>query len=116
MERISVGDQLWVLAVTGELDLSNSNELRAGLASLIDGESARWVALDLLGIDFLDSTALAAVAHAHRRLQATHGAITIVCQAYVCETFERTGLGDIFGLHLTRDHAVGYLTGLRAAA
>lgn len=56
-----------VIRLGGELDLYNSDEVRAALARAADGEPS-CVVVDLSEVEFVDSTALGALIEAHSRL------------------------------------------------
>ncbi|MCM6775392.1 STAS domain-containing protein [Nocardia sp. CDC159] len=60
-------DQAAVLAITGEIDMSNADRLRAALeAALLPDEQ---LVVDLTGVDYLDSSGLAVLLPQARRLR-----------------------------------------------
>ena len=61
-----------VVSVTGELDVATAPDLRARLDEAIDAGSA-VVIVDLLGVTFLDSTALGVLIGALKKCQAAGG-------------------------------------------
>src|SRR4051794_22837926 len=66
-----------VLAVSGELDLSTADELRQELDALIDG-SGTDIRVDLSGVTFFDSSSVAVLIEANRRMAALGRPLTIV--------------------------------------
>ena len=82
--------------LTGELDMSNSDELDAALAEAdwLDGET---VHVDLSGLTFIDSCGLRSLLRAH-----TKGRNVVIDSptAQVRKVFEITGLSAEFGVEL----------------
>lgn len=95
-----------VVALSGEIDLSNHAALRAGLNDLIvDG--AVDLVLDMSAVSFIDSTGLGALIGTRRRVHAFHGSLAIVLTDQMTRrVFEITGLDKVFDLHSTLDTAV----------
>jgi anti-sigma B factor antagonist len=95
-------DGTWLVWVAGELDLYTAPELeRAVLAAR--GEAADTVLVDLSGCTFLDSTALAILVEANRRLGNANGGLKIIgAAAAVRRPFEITGLDRLFLFYPTR--------------
>lgn len=88
------GDRTVVVAC-GELDLATAPELEAGLLPpLADG--AR-VALDLRGLDFMDSTGVRAIVAAHLSAEEHGGALTVcaVPEGPVARVLEISGLDAV---------------------
>ncbi len=56
-----------VIALAGELDLYNADEVRVALAEAIEGGADR-VVVDLAAVEFVDSTALGVLVEARSRL------------------------------------------------
>ena len=82
-----------VLAPGGELDLANAAELEARLAQA--HRPGTTVVLDLRDVTFIDSSALAVVLSAHRRLLRTGGALRLVHPAdSVLRVLRICGLAD----------------------
>ena len=81
-----------IVALSGELDLRSADELQVALDRACTGDQAR-VCLDLVGLQFIDSTGLAIVIRCHQDTAAAGGALVVVCAAgHVRRTFETTGL------------------------
>jgi anti-sigma B factor antagonist len=105
-EGQGVGEYIQVVAVTGELDLSNASSLvRQVEAAVRSGRNC--VVIDLSGITHMDSTGLAAMIEAHHLTQARRGRLALVAQAAsVRRTIEVRGLDRLFTILPTRDEAV----------
>ena len=83
---------LHVLAVTGELDLATTPELRQELTRIIGGGGGRAV-VDLSGCDFVDSTALGALLFGAKGLRAGGGDLLLAApQNHVERALDVTGL------------------------
>jgi anti-sigma B factor antagonist len=80
-----------IVQLSGELDLRAAGELESTLADC--GGDGR-VVLDLVELQFIDSTGLATVIRAHQALEAGGGALALVCrdEGSVHRTLETTGL------------------------
>ena len=85
-----------VIAVTGEIDVATAPQLREWLQRVIaQGEST--VVLDLLGVTFLDSTALGVLVGALKRCREAGGDLYIVvADPRIMKIFEITGLTNVF--------------------
>ena len=66
-----------LVAVSGELDLASVPELRAALATA--GERSASVVIDVAGVSFIDSTALAALLRANDELSANGVHMVVAC-------------------------------------
>lgn len=90
-----------VVSVTGELDVATAPDLRARLDEAIDAGSTVVIA-DLLGVTFLDSTALGVLIGALKKCQAAGGDLRIViAEPRLLKIFEITGLTELFSLFPT---------------
>jgi anti-sigma B factor antagonist len=85
-----------VIAVSGEIDVATAPQLRECLHSVIaKGEAT--VVLDLLGVTFLDSTALGVLVGALKRCRELGGDLQIVvADPRIIKIFEITGLTNVF--------------------
>lgn len=63
------GDDLAVIRVAGEIDLSTSDRLDTELEHLMEASDGREIVLDLSGVVFLDSTGLRTLWAARQRAQ-----------------------------------------------
>jgi anti-anti-sigma factor len=84
-------DGVHVVALSGELDLPAAGELEAALAQ---AGTTGHVCLDLVELQFIDSTGLATIIRAHQVMAGAGGALAVACrkEGSVRRTFETTGL------------------------
>lgn len=96
-----------VVSATGEIDVATAPPLRDRLQALTaSGRST--VVVDLLGVTFLDSTALGVLVGALKRCRESGGDLPLVItEPRILKVFEITGLTDVFPIHPTVDDAVG---------
>ena len=95
-----------VLEVGGEVDVYTAPRLRERLVELVDS-GARSVAVDLGGVDFLDSTGLGVLVGALKRVRTYDGELGLVCtESRILKVFEITGLTKVFPMHRSVDEAV----------
>jgi anti-sigma B factor antagonist len=99
-----------VLAVSGELDIATAPALRDRLESAIKAGKHRLV-IDLHGVDFLDSVALATIVHARKELP-EDGKLTLAVEpgSYVELIFESSGLNKMLDLVETREQAIAHVS------
>ena len=99
-----------VLAVRGELDIATAPALRERLESAIKAGKHRLV-IDLHGVDFLDSVALATVVHARKELP-EEGRLTLAVEpgSYVELIFASSGLNKMLDLVETREQAIALVS------
>jgi anti-sigma B factor antagonist len=90
-------DQGWpVITVVGEIDVATAPQLRESLHRLI-AQGQATVVLDLLGVTFLDSTALGVLVGALKRCRESGGELhVVVTDARIRKIFEITGLHKVF--------------------
>jgi len=85
-----------VIAVTGEIDVATAPQLRESLQSVI-ATGKTTIVLDLLGVTFLDSTALGVLVGALRRCRESGGDLqVVVAEPRILKIFEITGLTSVF--------------------
>ncbi len=95
-----------VVSVSGEIDVATSPELHHRLNGAIDG-GAELVAVDLLGVTFIDSTALAVLIEASRRcIEAEKTMRLVVSEPRILRIFEITGLTGLFAICASRQEAL----------
>src|SRR5215213_1771859 len=98
-----------VLALRGELDLRTAPNLRVQLAELVRRCDAD-VVLDLEGVGFIDSTGLAAMLNALRRLTRARRRLMLVCpDGPVRRILHLTRLDSTFTVHDFVDDALADL-------
>jgi anti-sigma B factor antagonist len=102
----SIAEHVQLVAVSGELDLSNSAELRRRVAdALRQGPSALLV--DLSRVTHMDSTGLAALIETHQLAAEGDTRLTLVIGSEpVRRTMEVRGLDRLFKIVGTRDEAL----------
>lgn len=94
-----------VLAVAGEIDLSNAPQFREALIALV-AHGHRRVVVDLSETGFLDSTGLGALVAGLKRVRAIGGEMRVVCTSpRVCKVFEITSLDRVLHLYDSLDEA-----------
>jgi anti-anti-sigma factor len=101
-----VGEYIQLVAVTGELDLSNAGGLvRQVEVAVHSGRNC--VVVDLSAVTHIDSTGLAALIEAHQLTEARRGRLALVADSEsVRRTIEVRGLDRLFVIRGTRDDAV----------
>lgn len=70
--QVNFFDNVTVIAVTGRIDSHSVNRLRQQLSVSAERQHANTV-LDLGGVDFIDSSGLAAIVHGMKQCRATGG-------------------------------------------
>jgi anti-sigma B factor antagonist len=85
-----------IITVSGEIDVATAPQLRECLHKVI-AEGQSTVMLDLLGVTFLDSTALGVLVGALKRCRELGGELhVVVADARIMKIFEITGLTKVF--------------------
>jgi len=85
-----------VIVVAGEIDVATAPQLREALHGVI-AQGHATVVLDLLGVTFLDSTALGVLVGGLKRCRELDGELHIVVtDARIMKIFEITGLDKVF--------------------
>ena len=93
-------DGIHIVSVSGEIDVATAPELRDRLQAVTG--SGRTTVVDLLGVTFLDSTALGVLVGALKRSRESGGQLRLVLdQPRILKVFEITGLSDVFAIHAT---------------
>ena len=96
-------DGVYVIALTGEVDLYTAPEFKQQLLDVI-GKGATTVVVDLTDTTFIDSTTLGVLVGGVKRLRPERAASSsIVCSdRNITKIFEITGLNRVFPIHATR--------------
>jgi anti-sigma B factor antagonist len=98
-------DDVWVIALAGEVDLYTAPEFKQQLLDVID-EGASHVIVDLTDTTFIDSTTLGVLVGGIKRLRPKGGQLSIVCSdRNINKIFEITGLNRVFSIHADRAEA-----------
>jgi len=106
-----LGNDAFVVSVTGEVDMQTSSEIERELRQVLE-LGGRSVAVDLVEVGFIDSTALGLLIRFQPRFRARGGELLIVSDdRRVLRTLEITGLDRIFRIERTLGEAVGELSG-----
>ena len=80
--------------VTGELDHHGARAVMEALDRGIDAARPRELTLDLSGLTFTDSSGIAVLLRAHRRMSQTQGAMRVInTPAQADKVFQAAGLG-----------------------
>jgi anti-sigma B factor antagonist len=91
-----LGGDVPVIAVSGEIDVATAPQLRESLQGVI-AEGRTTIVLDLLGVTFLDSTALGVLVGALKRCRESGGDLhVVVADPRILKIFEITGLTNVF--------------------
>ena len=99
-----------LLSVTGELDIATTDALRDRLEAAIEAGAHRLV-IDLNGVGFLDSVALATIVHARKELpEDGRLALAVEPGSYAMLIFESSGLNKMLDLVETRDEAIALVS------
>ena len=105
-EGEGIGEYIQVVAVTGELDLSNASSLVRQVETAVRS-GRNCIVIDLSGITHMDSTGLAAMIEAHHLTLSRRGRLALVAQSEsVRRTIEVRGLDRLFTIVPTRDEAL----------
>ena len=106
LSEVQGPDGVAILAVGGAIDLFTAPEFKDGLLAVVDRGEKR-VVLDLTATSFLDSSALAVLLSARKRLAGHSGRLAIAgLNASLRATFELTGLDQLFTIAASRDEAI----------
>ena len=94
------------IAVRGELDVATAPSLREHLFAAVDRSNGP-VIVDLLGVTFIDSTALGVLIGTKERCDALGIELRLVLEeSRIIKVFEITGLTELFSISSTVDQAV----------
>jgi anti-anti-sigma factor len=105
VERESNGE-VELLTVSGEIDIASAPRLITGLNEAL-GECSSPVVVDLTGVGFMDSTGLALLLNAHRRLARRGQGFAVVCsEGPVRRVFTITDMVETLRVRSEREDAV----------
>lgn len=111
-ELALVDDETTVVSVRGELDRVTADQLKLCLRTALN-DGTKYLCIDLLEVQYMDSSGFGPMIEAYHRVQALGGAIIIVCREIVCELFEVTGLAEVFTLRHRLEDGLAYLSSRR---
>jgi anti-sigma B factor antagonist len=96
----------YVVSIEGELDLHTAPELEQAFGTLL-ARGGRSVVVDLAGLEFIDSAALAVLLQALPRFRARGGRFLLVTEdRRILRTLEITGLDRTFDIEPRLGNAV----------
>lgn len=109
-EGQSLDGSVELLSVSGELDMSNSSELRRRVERSVR-EGRDRVVIELDGLKHMDSSGLAALIDSHQLAEARGGRLALVITSEsVRRTVEVRGLDRLFTIAPSRDEAIAAVT------
>jgi anti-sigma B factor antagonist len=115
VKTAQLGDDTFVVSVTGEADLETAPEIERELQDVLR-RGGRSVAVDLVDVGFIDSSALGLLLRFQPRFKARGGDLVLVSDdRRVLRTLEITGLDRIFRIEQRLGDAVGGLYTASAA-
>jgi anti-sigma B factor antagonist len=101
-----LGDNAYVIALAGEVDLYTAPEFKQQLLDVI-AKGAKDVVVDFSDTTFIDSTTLGVLVGGVKRLRSGDGQLSLVCSdRNITKIFEITGLDRVFTIYATRDEAL----------
>lgn len=103
---VSFEEPACVIRVSGDIDITTAERLRARLLELADEGHVNQV-LSFEGDVFLDSAGLGAVVSIRRRLQVLGGALVLACSnELVLRLLRLTSLDKVVAIHPTAEEAI----------
>ena len=101
-----LGDNSYVIALAGEVDLYTAPEFKQQLLDVI-AKGAKEVVVDFSDTTFIDSTTLGVLVGGVKRLRTNEGQLSLVCSdRNITKIFEITGLDRVFTIYESREEAV----------
>jgi anti-sigma B factor antagonist len=105
----SLDEAVRLIAISGDLDISNSRDLRTRVARALS-EGVLTLVIDLSDVMHIDSSALAALIEAHQRTSERRGKLLLVVNSMsVRRTIEVRGLDGVLAIVESREAAIGSL-------
>ena len=96
-----------VVSPRGEIDFATGPQLKDAITELLVAGEVNLV-IDLLAVDFIESTGLGALIGGRRRAHALKGSLVLACtEQQVLKIFRITGLDKVFTIHDTVEAATG---------
>lgn len=109
-------DKVAGVAVRGEVELATAPALTAALEEGIRRSSGAFV-IDLVGVDFLDSSGVACLVRARALLGRDDRALALICPpGSVRRVLELTGIDELVPVYGSRDELTRALTRRKASA
>ncbi len=95
-----------VIEVRGEIDVYTAPKLRERIIELVD-EGQYHLVVDLVKVEFLDSTGLGVLVGGLKRVRGHDGSLQLVCtQERLLKIFRITGLSKVFAIHGSQSEAL----------
>ena len=95
-----------VVSPHGEIDFATGPQLKDAITVTLAGVDVNLI-IDLLAVDFIESTGLGALIGGRRRAYSLKGSLSLVCtEQQMLKIFRITGLDKVFTIHDTVDAAV----------
>lgn len=105
IERAVVAEQIPVLRLSGELDLSSVPDARRAIRALIEEEQVNFI-INLTNLDFIDSSGLGVLVGGLARVREKQGEIKIACaNRRILRVFEMTRLTQLFEIYQDEESA-----------
>ena len=94
-----------VVSPQGEIDFATGPQLKDAITELLVAGEVHLV-IDLLAVDFIESTGLGALIGGRRRAHALKGSLVLVCtEQQMLKIFRITGLDKVFRIYETVEAA-----------
>ena len=104
-----LGDNSYVIALAGEVDLYTAPEFKQQLLDVI-AKGAKEVVVDFSDTTFIDSTTLGVLVGGVKRLRTNEGQLSLICSdRNITKIFEITGLDRVFTIYESREEAISNL-------
>lgn len=104
--HVHVSGGMNVFELTGSMDIATSPTVRAALTEASERGDHKLI-VDLIKVDFLDSTGLGALIGAQRRAREFDGDVRLVAkEGQIVRLLRITGLMKIFSVYPTLDDAI----------
>ena len=104
--EVTKENNVTIVAVEGEIDVETSPQLRERFDELLAQGEHNFV-IDLGGVDFIDSSGLAAFVRLFKRVRVGEGDVKLCCiRPEILKIFELTRLNRVFDIFDTRAEAV----------
>jgi anti-anti-sigma factor len=101
-----VAGSIWVVAVSGRLDQSQTTNLEANLGGLLDEGHVRFV-VDLAEVSYINSGGLRCLVTAWRRARKAEGDLHLCgLNKRLAEVFTMVGFDKVFNIHATCEAAI----------
>jgi len=104
--EVTKENDIAIVAVEGEIDVETSPQLRERFDELLAQGEHNFV-IDMGGVDFIDSSGLAAFVRLFKRVRVGEGDVKLCCvRPEILKIFELTRLNRVFDIFEARTEAV----------